>query len=54
MTSSMGGKVPLIIGASLSAAAFVVLAAAGSSASIYVATTLNGAGNGFAFAAMST
>jgi EmrB/QacA subfamily drug resistance transporter len=54
MTSSVGGKVPLIIGAALSAAGFVVLAVSGSSAGVYAATTLTGAGNGFAFAAMST
>jgi EmrB/QacA subfamily drug resistance transporter len=54
MSSTVGAKVPLIAGAALAAAAFVVLALASSSASIYVATTLNGAGIGFAFTAMST
>jgi MFS family permease len=49
----VGSKVPLVIGSIVTAAAFVVLAVAGSRWEIYLASALVGIGVGFAFASMA-
>jgi len=53
LSGTVGSKVPLVLGAAVTACSFVLLAASGSSASIYGASTLLGIGVGFAFAAMA-
>jgi EmrB/QacA subfamily drug resistance transporter len=53
LSGTVGSKVPLVAGTVFTLACFVLLVAAGSSPSIYVAATLLGMGVGFAFAAMA-
>jgi EmrB/QacA subfamily drug resistance transporter len=54
MTQRVGGKVPLVLGAAVSALAFVLLAAAhGRRIEIYAATTVLGIGIGLAFSSMA-
>src|SRR5262249_18103824 len=53
LSSTVGSKVPLVVGSVLTAIAFAVLATASSSWQIYLAATLLGAGVGFAFASMA-
>jgi EmrB/QacA subfamily drug resistance transporter len=54
LTSTVGPKLPLVLGAAVAAAAFVMLAVAhGQRWEIYAATALQGAGLGLAFSAMA-
>ena len=54
LSSTVGSRVPLILGAMISCAAFVLLAAAhGAGAEIYLAMFLMGLGIGFSFASMA-
>src|SRR3954465_8649751 len=53
LSSAVGSKVPVVVGAIVTAVAFVVLAVAGARWEIYVASTLVGIGVGFAFASMA-
>jgi EmrB/QacA subfamily drug resistance transporter len=55
LASRFGGRVPLLLGVSIAAASFVVMAAAhGERWEIYLASALNGTGIGLSFAAMAT
>ncbi len=53
LSSSVGSKVPLVIGTAITAVSFVVLAASSAPPGIYVASGLLGVGVGFAFAALA-
>src|SRR5262249_30026814 len=53
LSSTVGSKVPLVLGSVLTTAAFVVLATASARWEVYLAATLVGAGVGFAFASMA-
>jgi EmrB/QacA subfamily drug resistance transporter len=53
LSGVVGSKVPLVLGSAVTAAAFVVLALAGSRWEIYLASTLVGIGVGLAFASMA-
>jgi EmrB/QacA subfamily drug resistance transporter len=53
LSSTVGSKVPLVLGSSITTAAFAVLAVAGSRWKVYLASTLLGIGIGFAFASLA-
>jgi EmrB/QacA subfamily drug resistance transporter len=53
LSTAVGSKVPLVAGASISVVAFIVLALTSSSGAIYLASGLQGIGNGLAFASFA-
>ncbi len=53
ISTSVGSKVPLVMGTCVTVVSFVILAVGGSPASIYIAAGLLGVGIGFAFAALA-
>jgi EmrB/QacA subfamily drug resistance transporter len=53
ISTSVGSKVPLVLGTCVTVVSFVILALGGSPESIYIAAALLGVGIGFAFAALA-
>ncbi len=53
ISTSVGSKVPLVLGTCVTVVSFVILALGGSPESIYIAAGLLGVGIGFAFAALA-